>query len=61
MERAVGGRVGVGRGDRLVQRAVLGEYLSGHAGVSFRTPEDAADDFRRRFPFEGTERPADMR
>ncbi|MEU8529971.1 MULTISPECIES: polysaccharide deacetylase family protein [Streptomyces] len=37
------------------------EYVSGHAGVSFCTLEDAADDFRRRFPFEGTERPADMK
>ncbi|MGW2561886.1 polysaccharide deacetylase family protein [Streptomyces sp. NPDC001514] len=37
------------------------EYVSGHDGVSFCTLEDAADDFRRRFPFEGAERPADMR
>ncbi|MFI7336623.1 polysaccharide deacetylase [Streptomyces sp. NPDC050085] len=37
------------------------EYVSGHEGVSFVTLEDAADEFRRRFPFEGTERPADMR
>jgi hypothetical protein len=28
-------------------------YLRGHAGVSFRTFEYAADDFRRRFPFTG--------
>ncbi|MDT9689028.1 polysaccharide deacetylase [Streptomyces sp. P9(2023)] len=37
------------------------EYVSGHEGVSFCTLEDAADDFRRRFPFDGAERPADMR
>ncbi|MBB4985300.1 MULTISPECIES: polysaccharide deacetylase family protein [Streptomyces] len=37
------------------------EYVSGHAGVTFCTLEDAADDFRRRFPFEGGARPADMR
>ncbi|MEV5006318.1 polysaccharide deacetylase [Streptomyces sp. NPDC093064] len=37
------------------------DYVSGHDGVSFCTLEDAADDFRRRFPFEGSDRPADMR
>ncbi|MCQ4210856.1 MULTISPECIES: polysaccharide deacetylase family protein [Streptomyces] len=37
------------------------EYVSGHEGVSFVTLEDAADDFRRRFPFDGPQRPADMR
>ncbi|MFE7356423.1 polysaccharide deacetylase [Streptomyces sp. NPDC057543] len=37
------------------------EYVSGHEGVSFCTLEDAADDFRRRFPFDSAERPADMR
>lgn len=37
------------------------DYVSGHEGVSFVTLEDAADDFRRRFPFEREERPADMR
>ncbi|MER6983921.1 polysaccharide deacetylase family protein [Streptomyces carpinensis] len=37
------------------------DYVSGHEGVSFCTLEDAADDFRRRFPFDGSERPADMR
>lgn len=37
------------------------EYVSGHEGVSFCTLEDAADDFRRRFPFGSAERPADMR
>ncbi|MEU9360918.1 polysaccharide deacetylase [Streptomyces sp. NPDC051840] len=36
-------------------------YVSGFEGVSFCTLEDAADDFRRRFPFDGRERPADMR
>ncbi|MFE4411274.1 polysaccharide deacetylase [Streptomyces sp. NPDC056821] len=37
------------------------DYVSGHDGVSFCTLEDAADDFRRRFPFDGSDRPADMR
>ncbi|MFF4788547.1 polysaccharide deacetylase [Streptomyces sp. NPDC001276] len=37
------------------------DYVSGHDGVSFCTLEDAADDFRRRFPFDGPDRPADMR
>ncbi|MFE7211235.1 polysaccharide deacetylase [Streptomyces sp. NPDC001698] len=37
------------------------DYVSGHDGVSFCTLEDAADDFRRRFPFDGSGRPADMR
>ncbi|MGW4820552.1 polysaccharide deacetylase family protein [Streptomyces sp. NPDC004227] len=37
------------------------DYVSGHDGVSFCTLEDAADDFRRRFPFVGSDRPADMR
>ncbi|MFJ2716436.1 polysaccharide deacetylase [Streptomyces sp. NPDC087437] len=37
------------------------DYVSGHDGVSFCTLEDAADDFRRRFPFDGPARPADMR
>ncbi|MFE5094466.1 hypothetical protein ACFRCI_29935 [Streptomyces sp. NPDC056638] len=37
------------------------EYVSGHEGVSFCTLEDAADDFRCRFPCGSAERPADMR
>ncbi|MFB7733422.1 polysaccharide deacetylase [Streptomyces sp. NPDC056112] len=37
------------------------DYVSGHDGVGFCTLEDAADDFRRRFPFDGPARPADMR
>ncbi|MFC9625604.1 hypothetical protein ACFTXM_38480 [Streptomyces sp. NPDC056930] len=37
------------------------EYVSGREGVGFCTPQDAADDFRRRFPFGSAERPADMR
>ncbi|MFF4826429.1 polysaccharide deacetylase [Streptomyces sp. NPDC001312] len=37
------------------------DYVSGHDGVSFCTLEDAADDFRRRFPFDGPDRPTDMR
>ncbi|WP_406381010.1 hypothetical protein [Streptomyces sp. NBC_01618] len=37
------------------------EYVAGHEGVSFCTLEDAADDFRRRFPFDSAERPADLR
>ncbi|MFE6685105.1 polysaccharide deacetylase [Streptomyces sp. NPDC057743] len=37
------------------------DYVGCHDGVTFCTLEDAADDFRRRFPFAGTERPADMR
>ncbi|WP_406493631.1 hypothetical protein OG936_08520 [Streptomyces sp. NBC_00846] len=37
------------------------EYVAGHEGVGFCTLEDAADDFRRRFPSDSAERPADMR
>ncbi|MFF2411084.1 hypothetical protein [Streptomyces sp. NPDC058092] len=35
-------------------------YVAGHEGVSFCTLEAVADDFRRRFPFDSAERPADM-
>jgi peptidoglycan/xylan/chitin deacetylase (PgdA/CDA1 family) len=34
------------------------EYVSGHDGVVFTTYQEAAEDFRRRFPFAGEARPA---
>ncbi len=33
------------------------EYVQGHSGVRFVTMEDAAADFRGRFPYTGAERP----
>ncbi|MQA94137.1 MAG: polysaccharide deacetylase, partial [Streptosporangiales bacterium] len=42
----------------LMLERILG-YFAEHSGVSFVTMEEATDDFRRRFPFESTERPAD--
>ncbi|MGW1676885.1 hypothetical protein [Saccharopolyspora sp. NPDC002376] len=33
-------------------------YWSGHEGVRFTTFEDAAADFRHRYPFTGTDRPS---
>lgn len=46
-----------GRPQVLLMLERLIEYWSGHPGVSFVTFEEAADDFRARFPFAGTERP----
>jgi peptidoglycan-N-acetylglucosamine deacetylase len=34
------------------------EYVQGHEGVRFVTMEDAAADFRARFPIGGEARPA---
>lgn len=46
-----------GRPQVLLMLERLIEYWSGHRGVSFVTFEEAADDFRARFPFTGTGRP----
>jgi peptidoglycan-N-acetylglucosamine deacetylase len=33
------------------------EYVSGHTGVRWATFEEIAEDFRKRYPFSGKERP----
>ncbi|MQA85835.1 MAG: polysaccharide deacetylase family protein [Streptosporangiales bacterium] len=42
-----------GRPQVLMMLERLVDYMSGHAGVSWVTMEEAADDFRRRYPFPG--------
>jgi hypothetical protein len=34
------------------------EYINGHDGVKWMSFEDAVADFRKRYPFDGKERPA---
>jgi peptidoglycan/xylan/chitin deacetylase (PgdA/CDA1 family) len=46
-----------GRPQVLLMLERLIDYWAGHAGVTFCTLEDAADDFRTRFPFETDLRP----
>lgn len=46
-----------GRPQVLLMLERLFDYWSGHDGVRFTTFESAAADFRRRYPFGGTERP----
>lgn len=46
-----------GRPQVLLMLERLIDYISGHKGVTFTTFGDINDDFRKRFPFEGTERP----
>jgi peptidoglycan/xylan/chitin deacetylase (PgdA/CDA1 family) len=46
-----------GRPQVLLMLERLIDYIKGHEGVRFVTMGEIADDFRRRFPFEGTERP----
>lgn len=42
-----------GRPQVLLMLERLIEYMSGHEGVSWATMEQAADDFRRRYPYPG--------
>jgi peptidoglycan/xylan/chitin deacetylase (PgdA/CDA1 family) len=42
-----------GRPQVLLMLERLIEYISGHAGTSWVTMEEAADDFRQRYPFPG--------
>jgi len=46
-----------GRPQVLLMLERLIDYWSGHEGVSFVTLEEAADDFRARFPFQEDDRP----
>ena len=46
-----------GRPQVLLMLERLIEYVSGHAGVRWATMEEIAEDFRRRYPFTGPERP----
>ncbi|MGB3304154.1 polysaccharide deacetylase family protein [Gordonia sp. (in: high G+C Gram-positive bacteria)] len=48
-----------GRPQVLLMLERLIEYINGHEGVRWMTMEETAADFRKRFPFAGTERPAD--
>ena len=48
-----------GRPQVLLMLERLIEYIGGQAGVHWATMEEVAADFRRRFPFQGTERPRD--
>jgi hypothetical protein len=42
-----------GRPQVLLMLERLIEYINGHEGVSWVSMEDAADDFRRRYPYPG--------
>ncbi len=42
----------------MVERLI--EYWAGHDGVRFVTFEEAAETFRRRYPFEGPDRPSSV-
>lgn len=46
-----------GRPQVLLMLERLIEYINGHDGVKWMTFEEIADDFRRRFPFDGGKRP----
>ncbi|WP_427888171.1 polysaccharide deacetylase family protein [Kribbella sp. GL6] len=46
-----------GRPQVLLMLERLLDYWKSHEGVTFSTFENAADDFRARFPFRGAERP----
>ncbi|WP_028922553.1 polysaccharide deacetylase family protein [Pseudonocardia acaciae] len=46
-----------GRPQVLLMLERLIDYISGHDGITWSTMEQAADDFRVRFPFDGAERP----
>ncbi|AWT24871.1 MULTISPECIES: polysaccharide deacetylase family protein [Corynebacterium] len=48
-----------GRPQVLLMLERLINYMKEFEGVEFTTMGEIADDFRRRFPFEGTERPRD--
>lgn len=48
-----------GRPQVLLMLERLIDYINGHEGVRWMTMEETAADFRRRFPFADTERPAD--
>ena len=47
-----------GRPQVLLMLERLIEYINGHDGVEWATFETIADDFRRRYPFAGSARPA---
>lgn len=49
-----------GRPQVLLSLERLFEYWRGHRGVRFVTFEDAAAEFRRRFPFAGEDRPSSI-
>jgi peptidoglycan/xylan/chitin deacetylase (PgdA/CDA1 family) len=46
-----------GRPQVILMLERLIEHISGHAGVRWVTFEEVADDFRRRYPFNGAARP----
>lgn len=46
-----------GRPQVLLMLERLIDYINGHEGTSWVTMEDAADDFRARYPFDSAERP----
>jgi peptidoglycan-N-acetylglucosamine deacetylase len=48
-----------GRPQVLLMLERLIEYIGSHEGVRWATMEEVADDFRRRFPFNGPARPRD--
>jgi peptidoglycan/xylan/chitin deacetylase (PgdA/CDA1 family) len=48
-----------GRPQVLLMLERLIEYIGGHTGVRWATMEEIAEDFRRRFPFSGPQRPRD--
>jgi peptidoglycan/xylan/chitin deacetylase (PgdA/CDA1 family) len=48
-----------GRPQVLLMLERLIEYINGHAGVRWLTMEEIAEDFRRRYPFDGAARPED--
>ncbi|MDF5753682.1 polysaccharide deacetylase [Spongiactinospora sp. TRM90649] len=49
-----------GRPQVLLMLERLIEYIRGHDGVRFMSFAEAEDDFRRRYPFDGPDRPADI-
>lgn len=48
-----------GRPQVLLMLERLIEYINSHDGVRWATMEDIANDFRKRYPFDGSERPRD--
>jgi hypothetical protein len=46
-----------GRPQVILMLERLIEYISGHEGVRWAPFEEIAADFRKRYPFEGKERP----
>jgi peptidoglycan/xylan/chitin deacetylase (PgdA/CDA1 family) len=46
-----------GRPQVLLMLERLIDYINGHEGITWTTMEQAADDFRVRFPFDRPERP----